>query len=170
MGRCPRRRVGLAYGRDDKAFAMACLRRVGLEAMAGRSFHDLSGGQRQRVYIARALATEPEVLVLDEPTTGMDIVAEASLLDLVARLREQDDLGIIMVSHNLSLIAGFVREVVLVDQERQVVEHGEVLEVVTADRLSKLYRNPVIVAESHGRRHVFVDADECVFDGEDGPE
>jgi ABC-type Mn2+/Zn2+ transport system ATPase subunit len=167
MGRSPRRAVGLPFGREDRRIALECLRRVGLDAVARRSFHALSGGQRQRVYIARALATEPEVLVLDEPTTGMDIVAEASLLDLIARLRVQDDLGIIMVSHNLSLVAGFVEEVLLVDQERQAVEHGPVLEVVTAARLTALYHNPVIVAEAHGRRQVFVDADACSFDGDE---
>ena len=161
MGRAPRRGIGLPLRRADHDVALECLRRVGLAGLAHRSFDTLSGGQRQRALIARALATEPEILVLDEPTTGMDILAEGALLDLIAEVRAQDDLGVVMISHNLSLIAGFVEEVILVDRERQAVEHGPVDEVVTAERLTALYGMPVVVTEAHGRRHVFVDADHC---------
>jgi len=68
-------------------------------------FRDLSGGQKQRVLIARALASGPSVVVLDEPTTGMDISSERDLLDLIQRLRTERNLAVVIVSHSLHIVA-----------------------------------------------------------------
>jgi ABC-type Mn2+/Zn2+ transport system ATPase subunit len=157
MGRFPR--IGLArrVHRADRDAAMDALGRCGLRGLERRALHTLSGGQRQRALIARALASQPHILVLDEPTTGMDIVAEKSLLELVESFRTDLNLGVIMISHHLHLVANYVREVLLVDRERMALVHGDVDEVVTPEKLSALYGKNVAVQEIFGHRMVFLD-------------
>ena len=156
MGRFPRIGLGRRVGEPDRRAAFEALGRCGLGGLERRALHTLSGGQRQRALIARALASEPQVLILDEPTTGMDIVTEKGLLALVESFRKELRLGVVMISHHLHLVANFVHEVLLVDRERMALDHGPVDEVVTSDRLSALYGKQVVVQEMFGHRMVFL--------------
>src|SRR5262249_51325721 len=93
--------------REAQARALQLLREVNLpdpETMMTRYPHQLSGGQQQRVVIAMALMAEPSLLVMDEPTTGLDVTVEAAVLDLVARLREKHNSAIVFISHNLGTV------------------------------------------------------------------
>ena len=156
MGRYHRIGLGRRPGREDRRAARAALGDVGIGDLAGKAFHALSGGQRQRVLMARALTGEPELLVLDEPTTGMDIVAERSMLDLIGSF-PQKGMAVVMVSHQLAAVANYVRDLILVDRDRFQVQAGPVEEVLTAERLSALYNAPVAVSDSHGYRTVHID-------------
>ena len=102
-------------GRRQRQLAAGCLEEVGLAALAKRQFWELSGGQKQRVLIARALAAEPEVLFLDEPTAGVDHEAEASIIALIGRLNRERALTAVLVSHHLGHIESLVHSVVWVD-------------------------------------------------------
>ncbi len=134
--------------------ARAALDAVGMGERADRVFRDLSGGQKQRVLIARALASSPTALVLDEPTTGMDISAEADLLELVQRLRVERDLAVVLVSHSLHVVADEADRVgLLVGDE---VRFGAPHDLVADAPLSTLYRRPVEVHEFRGRRVIHV--------------
>jgi manganese/zinc/iron transport system ATP- binding protein len=157
MGLVPRRGLLRPLVGHHRRAALDALARVGIAELAHRPLTTLSGGQRQRALIARALASAPEILVLDEPTNGTDIVGERALLGLNAELRAGLDLAVVMVSHNLDLVASHVDEVLLLDRERQLVEHGPVSQVVTAARLSTLYGVPILVEEVRGSRLVLVD-------------
>lgn len=87
-------------GADDEALARRCLATVGLSAKADAPFQTLSGGQRQRALIARALAVEPKLLVLDEPTAGVDPEAEESIMALLKDLNRGKDMAVVMVTHH----------------------------------------------------------------------
>ena len=102
-------------GRRHRQLATRCLEEVGLAALAKRQFWELSGGQKQRVLIARALAAEPDVLFLDEPTAGVDHQAEASIIELIGRLNREHTLTAVLVSHHLGHIESLVHSVVWVD-------------------------------------------------------
>ncbi len=120
------------FARTDKTAARQALEMVGMDSLGGRSFASLSGGQRQRVLIARALASEPELLLLDEPTANLDIGVEEELLSYLAKLSKQ--MTVVLVSHDLGFVSSFVQRVVCVN--RRIVVHpvhditGEVIREV----------------------------------------
>ena len=116
-------------GRRRRALATTCLAQVGLANLADEPFWTLSGGQTQRVLIARALAVEPQVLLLDEPTAGIDPGAEASIMDVIARLNRDRGLTVVLVSHHLRLVRSLVGGVIW-------VEGGGAMRGMTADVLS----------------------------------
>lgn len=122
---------------------MRSLEHVGVADLAGRAFRDLSGGQKQRVLIARALASNPDVLVLDEPTNGMDLASRVAMLDLIDTLHERDHLTVIMVSHLLDDVANYAGHIALV--ESTFFQCGRVEDVLTEQNLSALYHIPIHV-------------------------
>jgi ABC-type Mn2+/Zn2+ transport system ATPase subunit len=136
-------------GGRDREIVRQSLAHVSIEGLEGRIFKDLSGGQKQRVLIARALAAEPDVLILDEPTNGMDLSSRLSILDLIQRLHEEGKLTVIMVSHLLDDVANHVKKIAVVEQN--FFEVGKVDDVLTVQNLSTLYQMPVAVEHLHGR-------------------
>lgn len=149
MGRYPRLGPLRRPRSEDRAVARRCLDHVGIGELARHNYPELSGGQRQRVLIARALATEPDVLVLDEPTHGMDMPSEHSLLGLVRHLHRDHGLAVVLVSHLLGSVADSAERIAILAEGR--VEEGPRAEMLTAERLSRLYQIPVVVADVAGR-------------------
>ena len=115
----PFRRLTGWPDRADRRAAVDALEQVGMADFGRRPFASLSGGQRQRVLIARALSGNPDLLLLDEPTSNVDSLVEARLLDLLRELNRR--MTIVMVSHDLGFVSGFVESVVCVN--RRVVVH-----------------------------------------------
>jgi len=120
----------------DREAARAALARVGLADLAGRQIGQLSGGQRQRVLIARALAVEPEILLLDEPATGVDPVTSGSLYELLNHLHEEG-ITIMMVSHDVGVVSQYVDQVACLN--RYLVVHGRPEEVLTTEVVEDCY-------------------------------
>jgi ABC-type Mn2+/Zn2+ transport system ATPase subunit len=152
MGRYDRIGLGRRPGARDRDLARAALDRVGIAHLADRPLNALSGGQRQRTLIARALVGEPNVLVLDEPTNGMDLVATTQILGLVRDLHERTGLTVVMVSHALNEVANYVERIALVHEGGHTV--GTVDEVMTEQALSAMYGIPVDVSSFEGHRIV----------------
>jgi ABC-type Mn2+/Zn2+ transport system ATPase subunit len=136
-------------GKDNRLAVANALEHVGMSGLSGHIFKELSGGQKQRVLIARAIASEPTVLVLDEPTNGMDLPSRLSILDLTRRLHDQDHLTVILVSHLLDDVANHASRIAIVEQS--FFQVGTVEEILTGRNLSALYRLPVDVETVHGR-------------------
>jgi ABC-type Mn2+/Zn2+ transport system ATPase subunit len=134
---------------EDRAIARRALEHVGIAHLAGASYRDLSGGQKQRALIARALATEPDVLVLDEPTNGMDLASEHALLELVGTLHVEDRLTVILVSHLLANIANVSHRIAILAEGQ--VDEGPREKMLTTEHLSRLYGMDVQVHAIDGR-------------------
>ena len=152
MGRYDRVGVGRRPTRTDRDYALSALDAVGIRELAHEPLTRLSGGQKQRTLIARALVGEPNLLVLDEPTTGMDLVATTQILGLVRELHERRGLTVLMVSHALNEIANYVTRIALVQEGSFRI--GPVDEILTERTLSELYRIPVEVDTFDGHRIV----------------
>ncbi|MEU7158307.1 ABC transporter ATP-binding protein [Streptomyces chrestomyceticus] len=122
--------------RAARARAVEVLERVGIADAPRRARsrpHEFSGGMRQRALLAMALACEPRLLIADEPTTALDVTVQAQILDLLHGLRAETGMGLLLVTHDLGVVAGSVDEV-LVMRGGRAVEHGPVGEVLLAPR------------------------------------
>jgi zinc transport system ATP-binding protein len=113
-GRVPRRGVLGRVTREDRGAVDEAIERVGLTPQAGKVVSRLSGGQQQRTFVAKALAAEPDLLVLDEPTAGVDADAQESLAQLLEQLHRDLGVTILFVSHEFGAVERFVERLVLV--------------------------------------------------------
>jgi zinc transport system ATP-binding protein len=149
MGRL---RAGLLpgfYSASDRKAARSALADAGMAEAASKNFAELSGGQRQRVLIARMLATEPELLLLDEPTSHLDIQAEQELYELLNRLNER--LTIVIVSHDLLIVSGFVDRVVCVKGTVDIHDTEDVSEELVGELYGGAVRMVVHTDHEHGQ-------------------
>jgi ABC-type Mn2+/Zn2+ transport system ATPase subunit len=158
MGRYGRLGLIRRPGRRDREAARRALEQVGIADLAERPIGRLSGGQRQRVLVARALANEPELLLLDEPTTGLDVGTTEGLFDLLNVLHHQG-ITILVVSHDVGVVAQHVDQVACIN--RRLVAHGRPEEVLSGEVLECMYgpqaalvghgQVPHIVVQQHGQ-------------------
>jgi len=134
--------------RSDKDRAQQALEHVGIADLARRSYPNLSGGQKQRTLIARALVGDPQLLILDEPTNGMDLASESAIMQLLGRLHAEG-ISIVMVSHLLHLVVNHAKRVAIVGEG--TLREGDVATMITGPSLSDLYQMPVRVERVDGR-------------------
>jgi len=137
MGRYGKRGLVRWLNKDDQEIIDRSLRQVEMFEYKDRLIGDLSSGQQQRVFIARALAGEPEVIFLDEPTVGVDVKTQEQFYTLLEQLNKELGLTLILISHDIDVIASEVTELACINQT--LVYHGEPKEFVKGDYLQKLY-------------------------------
>ncbi|MGN7471109.1 metal ABC transporter ATP-binding protein [Brevibacillus sp. SAFN-007a] len=122
--------------KKEKAWAMECLRKVGLEDFAKRQIGELSGGQQQRVFLARALAQKPELLLLDEPFVGIDVASEETIVRILKELKREGK-TIVVVHHDLSKANAYFDQLLLLNKE--LIKFGTVEEVLNREVMEKAY-------------------------------
>jgi iron complex transport system ATP-binding protein len=138
LGRTPYHSLLSGPSHGDRAIVEEALQRLDLGAFAGRSLRTLSGGERQRAVLARALAQQPRLLLLDEPTTALDLGHAQQLLELVDRLRSEEGLTVVSTLHDLTLAGQYAQRLVLL-AGGAVVASGTPREVLTAEAVATYY-------------------------------
>jgi len=136
MGTCGRVPPGHRINHAEQDWAHQCLRETGADQLSRKLFSQLSGGQKQRVLIARALATKPDFLLLDEPTSGIDAAARKAVMELLRRIHEQQHLTILMASHDLPIVRSYVQRVIWLHLGH--VLQGPVSELLTPEKIEEI--------------------------------
>jgi len=146
-GRVARRGLGRRFTRHDLEVAERVLELVGIAAHRHRPIGRLSAGEQQRVMIARALVTEPDLLLLDEPTVGVDVEAQEQFYGLLRRLNA-DGVTLVLVSHDIGVVAREVTQLACLN--RRLFFHGSPEEALRSGALERLYRaESLVVAHTH---------------------
>jgi ABC-type Mn2+/Zn2+ transport system ATPase subunit len=155
MGRYPRVGLFKRVTRSHRELARRYMERVGIVDLAERPFRWLSGGQKQRALIARGLATEPDMLILDEPTDGMDIAGEAGIMELMSEVRRQSARTILMITHNLNVVANYAQHLMIIHGGEDLFIAGTTEELLSSQTLRDVYQLRLDVYAFAGRKFVF---------------
>lgn len=151
MGRLPY--AGRCYSAEDERIAFEVIEKMNLEPFAFRSIREMSGGERQRVFIARAMAQQPQVIILDEPTSSLDVHNQLFILNTIAQLSRREGITIIMTIHDLNLASLFC-DTVLMLRDGHVFAMGPTQEVLTEENIHGMYRVRTRITVEDGFKHV----------------
>lgn len=148
LGRIPHQRKFQFFETpQDMLIAEAAMEMTGILGFRYQYLSQLSGGERQLVWVARALAQQPEILLLDEPTTFLDITHQVRIMDLLKRLNRETGLTVIMVLHDLNLAGEYCNQLVMM-KEGRVYRTGSPGEVLTYQTIEEVYKTVVVVGKS----------------------
>jgi iron complex transport system ATP-binding protein len=147
MGRSPHMGILAFEGKEDFEIAGEAMTLTKVQDFKNRDVFSLSGGEFQRVLIARALAQQPQIMLLDEPTSYLDIKHQMNICQLLKRMNEQKRITIISVFHDINLAAHFSDRIIVM-KEGRIFRYGTPEDVVTGETLESVYGCPVFVDES----------------------
>jgi zinc transport system ATP-binding protein len=143
-------------GLDIKIPEMTMIKKIGIENILEKSIHQISGGQMQKTLLARALINNPEILVLDEPTSNMDISAQAEFYDLIEEIRKKQHCAILLISHDLHIVMQKTNQVICINHHiccsgspESINEHPEYLLLFGKNKAS----NIAIYPHNHNHKH-----------------
>ena len=143
---------------DDYKIAEKMLKNVGIANLANKNYRELSGGQKQRTLIARAMVGEPNILILDEPIEGMDIQGEIAIMELTKSLHAEYKLTVILVSHDLNIVANYVKTLSIID--KNTLKFGPVDSMLSEETLAKVYGIKVKIANISGHKAIISELNE----------
>ncbi len=141
MGVYGRVRPGRFVPKGERAFTRECLRATGAGEFAHKRFAELSGGQKQRVLIARALAARPDVLVLDEPTAGVDRETAHAVLEFISEMHKERKITVLLVTHDFTAVRHYAGQVIWLHEGN--VFHGPARDLLTAERMAEMFEKGV---------------------------
>jgi ABC-type Mn2+/Zn2+ transport system ATPase subunit len=136
MGTYGRVRPGRFIPPAERAFTRECLHAAGAEAFARKRFAELSGGQKQRVLIARALTTRPDILVLDEPTAGVDHAATHAVMEFISQIRKERKITILLVTHDFAAVRHHAEHIIWLHEGK--IFQGTAQELLTPEHMTEI--------------------------------
>lgn len=151
MGRVPYTRN--SYSAKDKEIVFDIIKKMDLEKFAFRNITQMSGGERQRVFIARALAQQPQLIILDEPTSSLDLHNQLFILHIISALVKENDVSIIMTIHDLNLASMFCDKLLML-KDAHVFGYGKAQHVLTEDNITKMYNVNTKITVEDGYKHI----------------
>ena len=155
LGRTPHLRTFSGLSASDRRAVEQALHLTGTQDFSNRIFNELSGGERQRVVIAMALAQEPEILLLDEPTQQLDLARQAEILDIVSDLNQCKGLTVLAAIHDLNLAARYFERLVFL-HNASITREGSPSQVLSPELLHKVYGSHIQVLHPDGQTHPIV--------------
>jgi iron complex transport system ATP-binding protein len=151
MGRRPH--CGWRCSKSDVKKALEVLKLVGIEHLAMRDFDELSGGQQQKVLVARALSQEPDILLLDEPTSNLDIRQQLETMEIIKNLVREKGISAIMAIHDLNLAARYSDHILML-KNGKVFDVGDPYSVLNAQNIAQVYGVQAAVKDEGGRPYI----------------
>ena len=151
MGRRPH--LGWHSSEQDVEKVVGILKLLGIQRFAMRDFNELSGGQQQKVFIARALAQEPDVLLLDEPTSNLDIKHQLEVMDIIRNLVRKKKISAVMAIHDLNLASRYADRIVMMNGG-EIYDAGDAAAVLTPENIKHVYDVEVEVPNHGGRPYI----------------
>lgn len=147
FGRTPHMGMFGLESKEDIAFARQAMAFTEVLHLSGRRIDQLSGGECQRVFIARAVCQHPDIIVLDEPTASLDIAHQLRIMDMMEKMREEKNITVIMVSHDVNLAAMYADTLMLLHRG-EIVKHGPPADVLTYETLEPVYGCTLLVDDN----------------------
>jgi len=151
MGRVSKRGFFARYSKDDAKIVQDSMKKMDIENLKDKMVGTLSGGQRQRVMIARALASSPEILILDEPNTGVDKVSQQRFYKLLSKLNGEENITILFITHDVGVIADDINRLFTINQKATICNHPK--EILSCEDMSALYGIEAHLLHNHKHEH-----------------
>jgi zinc transport system ATP-binding protein len=151
MGRTAQRKLFSTFNQEDKDLVHDAMLKMDILDLADKMIGTLSGGQRQRVMIARALSSKPEILILDEPNTGVDIVSQKKFYALLKKLNKEDNITIVFITHDIGVIADDIARLFTINQKAIICNNPK--QILSCEEMSELYGIEAHLLHNHKHEH-----------------
>ena len=151
MGRTSQRKLFSTFSQEDKNLVHDAMLKMDVLDLTDKMIGTLSGGQRQRVMIARALASKPEILILDEPNTGVDMLSQKSFYALLRKLNKEDNITIVFITHDIGVIADDIARLFTINQKAIICNNPK--QTLSCEEMSELYGIEAHLLHNHKHEH-----------------
>jgi zinc transport system ATP-binding protein len=151
MGRVSGRKIFSSINKEDKEAVNDAMLKMDILDLKDKMVGTLSGGQRQRVMIARALASKPEILILDEPNTGVDMLSQKSFYALLTKLNKEENITIVFITHDIGVIADDIARLFTINQTAIICNNPK--EALSCEEMSELYGIDAHLLHNHKHEH-----------------
>jgi len=151
MGRIAKQKFFSSFNKEDREIVEDAIKKMDIEDLKDKMVGTLSGGQRQRVMIARALASKPEILILDEPNTGVDVASQQRFYHLLAKLNKEENMTILFITHDIGVIADDIGRLFTINRAATICNDPK--KALSCEDMSNLYGIDAHLIHNHKHEH-----------------